>query len=767
MSLTERRRAAFAGAIVTILLAVPAVVGATPGDLGGSTGPTTASIQLSFDGGPEGSWSALNAVVENLSPDELRGELLLIPDPLPAPGDQRNASYRAPLAVEPGGERVVSVPLVVADASYRAEVRDWAGTVVGTAEAQPIIPTDFDQVGLLSDSPTARAYLGSGSAATFAVSQRFSSAQDFPETATGLLGLEAVVIDDFDSASLGPDQLDALRGYLDLGGGLLVAGGAAGERTAAALPEDLAPLRPTGTATASLAPVANLAATTGDLSVTVATGEVVGARTVLASPEGQPLMVERRHGSGWVVQLAFDPLVDVVGPDPALAVIARDYGLTRAGVGPDVPPVSVIRGTIGDLLANRTGGPSLVDGPREKAASLMPAGLAALAFVALVGPGVYALLRFRGRGGRVWVGAPALALALAGVVWGATQGPLRRPVVDDLVQVQVQAPGGTLQVESRHRLYPGAGSVEMDLGADTAAWVQPRPAVALLEAAPMVGPMAAGQPLGDDDGEEVVHPGQGRVSLERWPLWEERTVHGVATTAAEARLDADLRLDGNRVVGTVTNAGQDPVRHLGLSAPDGTRADLAEEVGSGESLAVDAELARPSPARLDPEPGSEDAVLEVAAEAAPARAGQVDLVGLVQATPDVQLDGASREIASRTVVMATVELTGADGLGAGLGLPRLVCICGGPSVYEVTLPAGLVTQVAAVATSPVADPDPAAVEVYDEAAGTWAALPGAVGAPGRNVLEPGEQAGAVVRLRVKDPGSVVDLQLVNTASSSS
>lgn len=70
------------------------------------------------------------------------------------------------------------------------------------------------------------------------MSERFGSARDFPADVAGLRGLAAVMIADFDSASLAPEQLDALRAFFDLGGNLVVAGGAAWERTVVPLTDD-------------------------------------------------------------------------------------------------------------------------------------------------------------------------------------------------------------------------------------------------------------------------------------------------------------------------------------------------------------------------------------------------------------------------------------------------------------------------------------------------------------------------------------------------
>ncbi len=155
------------------------------------------------------------------------------------------------------------------------------------------------------------------------------SAREVPEVALHLAGVAAVIVDDFDTAALTGGQRRALQDYVSLGGTLVLAGGAAWSRTAAALPPGLVPLRPAGSAEVSLRPLADLAAGTTAATATVVTGEVAAGLVVLAEPGGRPLVVEADEGAGRVVQLAYDPLAEPFASDQVLRGLAWDQALGR------------------------------------------------------------------------------------------------------------------------------------------------------------------------------------------------------------------------------------------------------------------------------------------------------------------------------------------------------------------------------------------------------------------------------------------------------
>jgi hypothetical protein len=130
-----------------------------------------------------------------------------------------------------------------------------------------------------------------------------------PDRAIALDALEALIVSGIDTGSLSPAQQDALAGWVDGGGHLIVSGGPDWQRSAAGL-NDLLPVTLRGTASQiSLAPLNQL-----KLSPEALSGDTLAANValkagsqLLAGSAEIPLIVSRIKGAGRVTYLAFDP----------------------------------------------------------------------------------------------------------------------------------------------------------------------------------------------------------------------------------------------------------------------------------------------------------------------------------------------------------------------------------------------------------------------------------------------------------------------------
>lgn len=772
--------------IVVLAVALAWALAATPPALAQSTASVppvpTVTVFASWEGGGPASWSAYTAVVKNIGDVAFSGRLDIGPAEVDetaaggtAPGAHGGqgpegpargrvigaAHHRSPLSLDPGEERRVSALLVVSPVAYRAEVRSHDGRLMARTEPKELAADTGETVALLSDSAPGRGFLLTGARPTVTRTERFRSAGDFPSSAGFLRGLGAVVIADFDSATLSPDQLDALRGFLHLGGSLVVAGGAAWERTVRPLPEDLTPLRPSATAIASLTPMAELAASPGDARVTVSTGDIVGGRTVLEGVERIPLMVEKDYGAGRIVQLAFDPLADLAAPaSRTLAMLARDYALARAGVGASDRPAQASAPSTG-----RDAFLAILDAPKREPVPLAPLALILVLYSLLVGPAAYLGGRRRSHTRALWSVAPALAVGLATLTWVASF-PLQPGAVDHQLQVQRQGSGGTLLVDSWHRLLPPrSGDTEVALGPDVLAWVEPWPADRPMRLPPLVGPLVAGQPVGGDDGSSTLREdGPTQLDFGRWPVWGGRTVRTSSVVRQPPILEGELRFEDGLVLGRVNNRSDAPVHRLQVHAPDGGRADVAATLEPGQSIEVRLRLGSPPPT-APAAPGSASALADLVANRLVARPGELDLVGLVPARPVLQVGDSSPRTRAEAVLVTTVRLQAADTVAAGLGVPRLVCACGdrGPLVYEVQLPPGPAGPVDVRAVPAVEVPPGGAVEVFHWPSGAWRTRPGALGLSGSARLEAGDFDRGLVRLRVRAPDAVSALRVVSAA----
>ena len=235
--------------------------------------------------------------------------------------------------------------------------------------------------------------------------------------AEGLRSFNCLVLNDLDSTALTQAQKDALTAWVGQGGRLVIGGGATAAQTMAALPESLLPVVLTGTQEAET--LDGLEAFADDTAIHVpgpfvlSIAKAVDGARVLIDQEGIPLIVERNVGEGAVDYVALD-----------LASSPFDYwNLSRAFwqsllqpgaafptyLPPDLSPRQLYSGQLGYALTNL---PSL-DLP-----SLRWLALVLLAYIVLVGPVNYLLLRRWRRLEWAWITIPLLTVAFSAGAFG-------------------------------------------------------------------------------------------------------------------------------------------------------------------------------------------------------------------------------------------------------------------------------------------------------------------------------------------------------------
>src|ERR1700682_926994 len=228
-------------------------------------------------------WIPYEVVVRNDGAADFEGDVVLAPAAAPfqqgyTPSDQF-PHYSKHVTVAHLGQ--VKVEIMVFDASfgYSAEVRDTSGTMVAKATLSQSSNPPAYTVGVLSDARGADIVIqGAASLPTAVLATRFNGATDFPTSALDLTGLQAIVIDGFDSASLSQAQMRALTDFVGLGGNLVIAGGASWRRTILPLPPELVPLRPNNSHEGSLQALADLAGQKSSVTATLTTGDLVGGK---------------------------------------------------------------------------------------------------------------------------------------------------------------------------------------------------------------------------------------------------------------------------------------------------------------------------------------------------------------------------------------------------------------------------------------------------------------------------------------------------------
>ena len=228
--------------------------------------------------------------------------------------------------------------------------------------------------------------------------------EDLPARVEAWSAIDRLVWQDVDTARLEPEQLVALRTWLGLGGRLVILGGSTGTTTLGSLPDDLLPFRPTSTVDAAASDVEQLLGGTVDVSRAVpALGGTLLSGTVMGRSGDAVIAAERSIGQGRTTIIGIDPTTDgIAGTPAAQALWRRAMPLAvSAVVNPmSLPDDSGIVGALNNL-------PAVGLPPLEQLAALL------IAYIALVGPINYLVLRRLDRREWAWITMPLLIVVFS------------------------------------------------------------------------------------------------------------------------------------------------------------------------------------------------------------------------------------------------------------------------------------------------------------------------------------------------------------------
>lgn len=415
---------------------------------------------------------------------------------------------------------------------------------------------------------------------------------DLPERPEAWSALDRIAWQDIDPGRLSAEQLGALRTWLASGGRLTVLAGSGGPAFVAGFPAELLPFRPGATREADPGILRDLLGGTlpsDAASVPAIAGPLAAGARALASTGGLAVVADRPFGSGAVTLAGIDPATSWVAGSPSVdtlwATLVPARGTSRA------PLVVGDDGMVVSLLGNM---PGLSLPPVEGLLLLL------IAYIVLIGPLNYLVLRRLDRREWAWVTMPLLVGAFT-VASFAIGSSLRgtEVVVNELALVRAAPGTDAAQAQVYVGVFsPTRGTFEVAL-----------PGGALLSA-----------PYGGEGFNQAAEPGldlvQGDPARIRGLAVGYGTLRAVRAEApvSAPRIEADLRLEGDRVRGAVRNASDRtlvrPVVVLGAAVailPDlapGASADvelrstadtmgqqLSDRVFGGQAFSADGRLA--------------------------------------------------------------------------------------------------------------------------------------------------------------------------------
>lgn len=372
---------------------------------------------------------------------------------------------------------------------------------------------------------------------------------EIPERADALHSFDLLVFNDVDTTKLTPGQKDALVGWIQKGGHLVIGGGAGAQRTLAGLPDSLAPLKITATSEVQGADVGSLAqyAQTDPIVATgpfvIAQGDLGSESRVAASAKDLPLLVEKPVGYGMVHFVALDlagaPFNGWTGCQAFWETVIGPAGAYPENMPFDMSPRTFLSSSLIYALSNI---PSL-DLPSVKGIIIM-LGI----YILIVGPINYLALRRMRRLHLAWVTIPLItaifALGTFGLGYTMRGNDL---VLNKIALVQVGSNGDAPVTSYMGLFSPRQQAYEISVQGE-----------GLLS--PMTGyeydPWGTGG-VNTTGGEMVFVQGQpARLRGLTVNQWSMQSFMSEGTWKGFGSLEGNLRLENETLVGTVKNSTQ-------------------------------------------------------------------------------------------------------------------------------------------------------------------------------------------------------------------
>ncbi len=575
-------------------LALPALAGAAQAD----NHNLSVTGHVGYHGvTKQGEWMPVNLDITNKGAD-FQGSVEIAPDTsslgikggvvMGQYGPVENAVYQVPLSLPAGATKHLRLYAAADIPGMPVAVRVIENGHSVFAQALPSVTSTSVLVGVLSDEPTAFDDFAALRFPSSLIPKVVHLTRDeLPDSEVMLRAFDLIAINDFATDGFTAGQRAAITDYVANGGSLLLGAGASWHKTLAGIGADLVPMQLTGTSI-----IANSPAVPGAANLEVATGNVSGGRTWLASGS-QPLVLEKSVGNGIVTLATFDwaqdPMASWSGTKDLLRQVAvRDYFGSQSagsplGIGGGGPvPYSIGGG--GTSLSQRS---NLMVQPLNNLPALdLPSftvtGLLILAYVLLVGPGNYVLLRVLGRRELSWVTVPAIAIVFAAGAYGIAIGTKGHSVQSNQISIVHVLPGSSHAFQESYTgvFAPTRGDYSIKIAGSKV----------------LIAPLGGGS-YGNVQGSIRVLPDANAVDILGVTAYNLRGFATEGTTSAPA-LTAHLQFTQGNLVGVVENHSTMAFTDAVLVAGDAYQA--LGPIAPGASLALKLQPKAASPFNGNP-----------------------------------------------------------------------------------------------------------------------------------------------------------------------
>jgi len=475
-------------------------------------------------------------------------------------------SFAEPVTMTQGTQKQITltVPLYMGPFPPHgivARLLDRHGRTIITQEATPeyLNPGDIF-VGIFSDHSA-----GFSPLSAVTLPNRYSSivlapldATTMPTTTTVLSSFDIIVFDGFATSTLSPAQLSALQAWVNQGGTLIEVGGAAWQRTLKPLPPELLSIEVNGTtiipAGTYLLPADGAAgqqlpadtlkepiiASTATLR-TRGPGSPFGSETILSSGT-TPLLVQDRRGQGMICYLAFDPALPPFVSWSAIDTLWKRLLFRTIGDRALIGNTPAFNSGPGQLLA-RGGLLQILQPPAPLSPWII--GLLLLSYIATIGPVRILVVRRLKRPAWGWRIIMSSIVVFSLLSYGLSSYQRGASLLDNSISLtQLNSDGSPAHITTFHGAFvPSEGDFQFHLGGNSLALPLPNQ------------PVPVGLLFSADDPHATIVPALNgeNVSLPNVGIWPFHALVSEQDRQLQGGIIAHLALQGNRLVGSITN----------------------------------------------------------------------------------------------------------------------------------------------------------------------------------------------------------------------
>jgi hypothetical protein len=385
--------------------------------------PVQMLVRAGFDGaGKVGGWLPLSVDIRN-DGEDIDGEIqIAVQD---TSSGQRSASsiaptiFTSPISLPRRARKNLQMEIRLPNSPQRIRAKLLQGEEVILDQDVQLtrVPTSDLFCGMLSRTGAALEFIPALELAPPLRRVRLAhlDVSDVPTRPQVMTSLDCMIVDNIPTAGMSDAQRDALGSWVANGGLLIVGGGAGWQRTLAGLPQELLPVRVSGTAVVDN--LANLAEfgqePFPDAGQYLASQGAAVDSHVIVEQGGVPLLAAARRGLGTVFYLGLDPAAEPLRSWPGSINLWRyllSHTVTNSTLAPSgASPFS------GWGRAPRN---AMIDISPLTPPSPLPLVVVLLAFGLAVGPGNYLIFRRLGHPSWVVLTVPLMTLVASLLLFG-------------------------------------------------------------------------------------------------------------------------------------------------------------------------------------------------------------------------------------------------------------------------------------------------------------------------------------------------------------